>query len=135
MRMQGTEPVTDAEMARRHRSPVVTVGLALGLSVAGSTTLAQAAYAAGIRDGVATAPAAVGAHGSPTPMPGMPDAPSGGFAFPAAAAEADRPVGVVLGVFGGATGLVLLGAGTLRHKDRAARRVLKSERVGTRTQP
>ena len=53
----------------------------------------------------------------------------------AATSEPDRPVGVVLGVFGGVNGAVMLSAAVLRRRERAARLQRLAERSRRRAVP
>ena len=61
--------------------------------------------------------------------PDMPGMDMGGHAH---GASASRPLAPVLGTFGGGTAAVLLSAGTLRRKDRAADLVKKAARLSGR---
>ncbi|MEP7192729.1 MAG: hypothetical protein ABI903_07675 [Actinomycetota bacterium] len=115
---------------------MATVGASVGaIAVLGSLMLSshQEASAATPVSTAALA-AAVVAHGSPSPsspggmpgmdMPGMDD----GYGKPSESAQ-DRPLAPVLGTFGGGTSAVLLTAGLLRRKDRAARAAREAARV------
>jgi hypothetical protein len=137
----------------RRRIRVVSVGTAAAaIAVLGSLTLTshQVSSAATLVSAAAV-PVAVGSDSAPTPastagmpadMPGMDM--SGSSPAPTASMPADmpgmdmsgssagaaaRPLAPVLGTFGAATAVVLLAAGTMRRKDRAADLAKKAARI------
>ncbi|MGV8910959.1 MAG: hypothetical protein ACOH1Y_18470 [Propionicimonas sp.] len=75
-------------------------------------------------------PAPTGSTEMPTDMPGMEMHGSHGEA---AVPEGIRPLAPVMGTFGGGTAAVLLTAGFLRRKDRAASLAKKSARAAHTT--
>lgn len=75
-------------------------------------------------------------HGSgegPEPGHGTGDTPMSDHDAGKAAEESDRPLAAVLGAFGGGTSAVMLTAGFLRRKDRAADRVKAAARAVRRS--
>jgi len=78
---------------------------------------------------------------TPTPVPTMaPDMPGmdmGGTSQEhgnTAHASSDRPLAPVLGTFGGGASAVMIGAGLLRRRDRAAEAAKKAARAARRAQ-
>ena len=118
----------------RRRFVVASVGATVAATaVLGSLMLTSHQEASAATPlSAAVVPMAVGSDSSPTPTnpASMPaDMPGMDMSGSSTGAAANRPLAPVLGTFGGGTAAVLLTAGMMRRKDRAANLIKKAARI------